>query len=128
MHFNHMRLVVLRTDFLSKGFGYIVCQPGTDTASEQAIAAYQAGQDFAFMTTDSSAVLQPVAFGGRRCCSNEICLHCHLSEGFASDWAITKISICSSAFVLFGLRIATLFVSFSCMTETTLLSFGCKCD
>ncbi len=52
MHFNHKRLVVLKTDFLSKGFGYVVCQPGTDTASEQAMAAYQAGQDFSFMTMD----------------------------------------------------------------------------
>jgi hypothetical protein len=57
MRFNHKRLVVLRTDFLSKGFGYVVCQPGTDTASEQAMAAYQADRDFAFMTMDSSAVL-----------------------------------------------------------------------
>jgi hypothetical protein len=57
MRFNHKRLVVLRTNFLSKCFDYAVCQPGTDTASEQAMAAYQAGQDFAFMTMDSSAVL-----------------------------------------------------------------------
>jgi hypothetical protein len=90
MHFNHKRLVVLRTNFLSKGFGYVVCQPGTDTASKQAMAAYQAGQDFAFMTTDTSAVLQPVAFGSRRCCGNEIGLHSHLDEGFAADWAINK--------------------------------------
>ncbi len=67
MHFNHTRLVVLRTNFSSKGFGYVVCQPGTDTASEQAMASYQAGRDFAFMTTDSSAVLRLVAFGGRHC-------------------------------------------------------------
>jgi hypothetical protein len=85
MHFNHKRLVVLRTDFSSKGFGYVVCQPGIDTASEHAMAAYQAGQDSAFMTTDSSAMLQPVAFGSRRCCGNGICLHSHLGEGFAGD-------------------------------------------
>jgi hypothetical protein len=52
MHFNHKRLVVLRTNFLSKGFSYVVCQPGTDTASEQAMAVYQEEQDFAFMTMD----------------------------------------------------------------------------
>ncbi len=90
MRFNHTRLVVLRTDFLSKGFGYIVCQPGTDTASEQVMAAYQAGRDFVFMTTDSSAVLRPAAFGGRHCRGNEIHLHSHLGEGFAGDWAINK--------------------------------------
>jgi hypothetical protein len=115
-HFNHMRLVVLRTNFLSKGLGYVVCQPGTDTASEQAMAAYQAGRDFAFMTMDSSTVLRPVAFGSRRHRSNEISLHSHLGEGFSGDWVINKNQICSLAIVLFGLQIATLFVSTSCMT------------
>ncbi len=90
MRFNHKRLVVIRTDFSSKGFGYIVCQPGTDIASEQAMAAYQAGKDFAFMMKESSAVLCPVAFGGRRCHDNELRLHSHLGEGFAGDWAINK--------------------------------------
>jgi hypothetical protein len=54
------------------------------------MAAYQAGRDYAFMTTDSSAVLQPVAFGGRRCQGNEIRLHSHLGEGFDGDWGINK--------------------------------------
>jgi hypothetical protein len=40
MRFNHKCLVVIRTDFSSKGFGYIVCQPGTDVAFKQAMAAY----------------------------------------------------------------------------------------
>ncbi len=99
MHFNHTCLMVLRTDFSSKGFGYVVCQPGTDTTSEHAMAAYQAGRDFSFMTTDSLAVLRPVAFGGRRCRSIEICLHSHLGEGFAGDWAINK-----NWHMLFGIR------------------------
>jgi hypothetical protein len=90
MRLNHKRLVVLRTNLLSKGFGYIVCQPGTDTTSEQAMAAYQAGQDFAFMTMDSSAMLRLVAFGGRRCCGKEMHLHSNLGEGSAGDWAINK--------------------------------------
>jgi hypothetical protein len=91
MCFNHTHLVVLRTDFASKDFGYIVCQLGTETAPEQAMAAYQAGNDFAFMTTDSSAVLRLVVFGGRSCRGNETPLHSHLGEGFAGDcWAINK--------------------------------------
>jgi hypothetical protein len=40
MRFNHNRLVVLRTDFLSAGFGYVVCQPNTDEASEAAMTAF----------------------------------------------------------------------------------------
>ncbi len=90
MHFNHKRLVVIRTNFSSKGFGYVVCQPGTDVASKQAMAAYRAGKDFAFMMKESSAVLRPVAFGGRRCRGNKVCLHSHLGKGFAGDWAINK--------------------------------------
>ncbi len=90
MRFNHNCLVVLRTNFLARGFGYVVCQPGTNAAFKQAMAAFQVGHDFMFMTTDSSAVLHPVAFGGRRCHGNEICLHSHLGEGFAGDWAINK--------------------------------------
>jgi hypothetical protein len=90
MHLNHKRLVVIRTNFSSKGFGYVVCQPGTDVASKQAMAAYWAGKDFAFMTKESSVVLRLVAFGGRRCCGNKICLHSHLGKGFTGYWAINK--------------------------------------
>ncbi len=68
--FNHRQLVILCTNFTSQGFGYVVCQPGTDKASDAAMVAYHSGSDFAFMSKDSSAVIPPVAFDGRRCCSN----------------------------------------------------------
>jgi hypothetical protein len=83
MHFNHKCIVVIR-------LGYIVCQPGTHAASKQAMAAYPAGKDFAFITKEPSAVLCPVAFGGRHCHGNEICLHSYLGKSFAGDWAINK--------------------------------------
>jgi hypothetical protein len=90
MQFDHNPLFVLRTDFSSAGFGYAVCQPGTNEASERAMAAFQAGHDFTFMSKESSAVLRPVAFGSRRCRGNEVRLHSHLGECFAGDWAINK--------------------------------------
>ncbi len=62
---------MLRTDFSAKGFGYVICQPGTDAASEQAMAAFLAGHNYTFMTKESSAVLRPVACGGRRRRGNE---------------------------------------------------------
>jgi hypothetical protein len=99
MRFNYRPLVVCRTDFSSKGSGYVVCKTGTNTASKQAMAAYQAGQDFALMTKESSAVLHPVAFGSRHCCGNEIHLRSHLGKGFAGNWAINKI-----CHYLFGTR------------------------
>jgi hypothetical protein len=52
--------------------------------------AYQHGSDFNFMATSSAADLHPVAFGARRSHRNKVCLHSHLGEGFAGDWAINK--------------------------------------
>ncbi len=51
------------------------------------------------MTKEYSAVLRPVAFGGRRSRGNEIRLHSHLGECFAGDWAINK-----NRHMLFGQR------------------------
>ena len=97
--FNLRCLVILRTDFASQGFGYVVCQPGTDEASEAAMIAYCSGSDFNFMTKDSSAVVRPVVFCGQRCRGNEIWLHSHLGKCFAGDWAINK-----NHHMLFGQR------------------------
>jgi hypothetical protein len=99
MRFNHNRLIVLHTNFSSRGFGFVVCQLGTDESSKAAMVAYQSGSDFAFMTKDAKGVLCPVAFGGRRCRGNEVRLHSHLSEGFTGDWAINK-----NRHMLFGTR------------------------
>ena len=88
--FDHNRLIVLRSNFSSKGFGYVICQPGHDNALTTAINVYRSGLDFSFMTKDSKAVLHPVAFGARRCRGNEVRLHSHLGEGFSGDWAMNK--------------------------------------
>jgi hypothetical protein len=61
--FNHRKLTILRTDFLSQGFGCIVCQPDDDDASLQLVAQYMSGNGFGFMTLTSKATLHPVAFG-----------------------------------------------------------------
>ena len=90
MRFNHQCLIVLCTDFLSRGFGYVVCQPGNDKASNEAMNAYQSGADFSFMTKTSTATLRPVAFGARCCRRNEVRLHSHLGKGFSGDWATNK--------------------------------------
>jgi hypothetical protein len=52
---------MLQSDFLSKGFSYVVCQPGNDAVSNDAMKAYQSGSGFSFMTETSTAVLHPVA-------------------------------------------------------------------
>jgi hypothetical protein len=99
LRYNRNCLVILRTDFSALGFGYVVCQPATDEASDAAMIAYRSGSDFSFMTKESSAAVRPVAFGGRRCRGNEIRLHSHLGECFAGDWAINK-----NRHMLFGQR------------------------
>jgi hypothetical protein len=62
-HFNHRKLTILWTDFLSQGFGYIVCQPDDDDASLQLVAHYMSGNGFDFMTSTSQGKLYPIAFG-----------------------------------------------------------------
>ena len=70
--FDHTCLIVLRTGFSSVCFGYVVCQPDTDEASEVAMRAFQDRKDFMFMTKGQEAVLRPIAFGSRRCGGNEV--------------------------------------------------------
>jgi hypothetical protein len=61
-HFNHRKLTILRTDFLSQGFGYAVCQPDDNNASLQLVAQCMSKNGFGLMST-SKGTLHPVAFG-----------------------------------------------------------------
>ena len=88
--FDHCKLIVLRTNFSSKGFGYVLLQPGNDEASVKAAQDYLDGKGFNFMTKDFKAILHPVCFGTRCTRGNEIRLHSHLGEGFSGDYAINK--------------------------------------
>ena len=84
-HFDSSKLVVLRTDFLSFGFGYVLLQPGNDAASVSAAQDYSGGKGFTFTTKESKAVLHPVCFGARKTRGNEAHLHSHLGEGFSGN-------------------------------------------
>ena len=88
--FDPTKLVVLRTDFSSFGFGYVLLQPGDDEASLSAVQDYRNGKGFAFMTKASSAVLHPICFGSRKTRGNKSCLHSHLGEGFSGNYTINK--------------------------------------
>jgi hypothetical protein len=61
--FNPHRLTVLRTDFSSKGFGYVVCQADTDNVSLALASQFMSGNGFHFLTKTNGGVLHPVAFG-----------------------------------------------------------------
>jgi hypothetical protein len=84
--FDHQKLVVLRSDFSSLGFGYVLLQPGNDKSSVRAAQNYRAGKGFYFMSKDSKAILQPICFGARKTRGNEV----RLGKGFSGDYAINK--------------------------------------
>jgi hypothetical protein len=56
-HFNHRKPTVLHTDFLSQGFGYILCHPDNNNASLQLVAQYMSRNGFDFMTSTSKGTL-----------------------------------------------------------------------
>jgi hypothetical protein len=89
--FDHNKLVVLRTDFSSLGFGYVLLQPGNNEASTQAALNYRDGKGFSFMTKESTALLHLVCFGARKCRGNKVRLHTHLGKCFAGNYAINKM-------------------------------------
>jgi hypothetical protein len=87
---NHKKHTVPRTDLLSQGFGYVVCQPDNDNASLQLVTQYMSGNGFGFMTSTNKGTLYPVAFGSQQTRGNEPHLHSYLGEIFAGDWAMSK--------------------------------------
>jgi hypothetical protein len=90
LHFDYRKLIILRTNFLCLGFGWVLCQPGDNKASNKAVQEYRSGKGFNFMMKDSSAVLRPVCFGGRKSRRNEVWLHSHLGKIFAGDYEMNK--------------------------------------
>ncbi len=90
LRFDYRKLIILRTNFLCLGFGWIFFQPGDNEASNKAVQEYRLGKGFNFMTKESSAVLCPVCFGGRKSRGNEVRLHSHLGEIFAGNYGMNK--------------------------------------
>ncbi len=88
--YDHRKLLVLCTDFLAEGVGYVTCQLADDEASQSAMHKCLSCSTFEFMTKDSTAQLHPAMFGCRRTRGNEKRLHSHLGEAFAGDLAINK--------------------------------------
>jgi hypothetical protein len=88
--FDHRKLIVMRTNFSSLGFGFVLLQPGNDAALVNATKDYLDGKGFNFMTNGSAAVLHPVCFGAWCTRGNEVRLHSHHGEGFSGDYAINK--------------------------------------
>ena len=88
--FNPAKLTVLHTDFSSRGFKYVVCQPDNDDVSLELVSQFMSGNRFHFLTKTNGRVLHPVAFGGRRARGSEKYLHLYLGEAFCGNYDMNK--------------------------------------
>jgi hypothetical protein len=89
--FDPNKLTVLRTDFLAKGFGYVVCQADNDETSLALASQFMSSNGFHFLTKTNGGALYPIAFGSCWTRGNEKFLHSYLGEGFSGDWTINKV-------------------------------------
>jgi hypothetical protein len=80
--FDPQEITNLHTDFLEKGFGYVVCQSNNDETSLALASQFMFGNGFHFLTKKDSEALYPIAFGSRHARGNEKFLHSYLGEGF----------------------------------------------
>ncbi len=88
--YDHCKLLVLRTNFSAKGFGYDTCQPMDNDTSLNAMHKCMQGGSFDFMTKDSTTLLHLVAFGCHRTRGNKKHLYSHLGEAFLGNCTINK--------------------------------------
>jgi hypothetical protein len=89
--FDPAKLTVLCTEFSSKGFGYVVCQPDDDNFSLELILQFMSGNGFHFLTMTDGGVLHPVAFGSQRARGNKKYLHLYLGKAFCGNYAMNKL-------------------------------------
>ncbi len=82
---------MLRTDFSSKGFGYVICQADDDDVSLPLASQFMSGNRFHLLTKTNGGVLYPIVFGSQRTRGNKKHLHSYLGEGFCGDWAMNKV-------------------------------------
>jgi hypothetical protein len=73
--FDPRQITVLRTDFLAKGFGYVVCQSNHDKTSLALASQFMSGNGFHFLTNKDGGALYPIAFGSHRTRGNDKFLH-----------------------------------------------------
>jgi hypothetical protein len=93
--YDHRKLLILCTDFLKDGFGFVACQPANNEVSLAAMNRCMRGEGFDFITKTSLAVLHTVAFGCRRTCGNK--KSCILISGkdLLAIGPLTKTAICA---------------------------------
>ena len=88
--YDYTKQPYLLTDVSKKGFGYVLCQPGDDTASMAAMQRGMAGGNCEFLVKDTHLVLCTTGFSYRAFRGWEQFIHSHIGEAVALDWAINK--------------------------------------
>ena len=79
------------TNFSKKSFGYAIMQPDSNhPASMAAMQCEMVGGDCLFLLPKSTLCLWSTYFGSQTTRSCKSCLHSHLGEAFALDWAIHR--------------------------------------
>ena len=74
-----------------KSFGWALFQPDSDhPASMEAMRREMSGGDCEFLLPKSTPRLWSTGFGLQTTQGRDSCLHFHLGEAFALDWAIHK--------------------------------------
>jgi hypothetical protein len=101
----------LLTDFSKLGFGYNICQPANDAASQAAMQREINGGECEFLTPNSKLLLKSTGFGSRKTRGRKANVHSHSGEGFVLDWAINQC------------RAKLLSVRFSAITDCYTLRF-----
>jgi hypothetical protein len=86
MQFNHQQLIVLCTDFSSRGFGYVLCQPGNNKASTAAMIR----RGFLIYDQIVHSCPSPGCVWRKMLPWQQVRLHSHLGRGFSGDYAMNK--------------------------------------
>ena len=86
--FDASKPTFLKTDWSSKGMGFILMQPANDDESTNAIKELHANGTCLFDLTPDGPRLLPVQFGSRSCTTIESKLHSFLGEVATVRWAI----------------------------------------
>jgi hypothetical protein len=117
--FDH-RIIVLRSNFSVKGFGYVLLQPGNDEASANAAKDYLEGKGFTLFYT--RYVLVPVAPAEMRFVYTPT-----LARDFPGITPSTNVVHMSLGNALYGLRIAMPSSSYCPTKAATLQYCACRC-
>ena len=88
VRFNPYKIAFLKTDWSSKGIGWILIQPSDDNKSIKAVAHLRITGECLFELSNNGSRLKAIEFSSRSCNDNERNFHSFTGEGACGCWAI----------------------------------------